>query len=86
MEWEWDPARRERTLRERGIDFTDALHVFDGPTLESSRWPHPYGEPRVLAFGVLYGRGVHPTDPHPPPYDFGAGRQAEGAETICPSL
>jgi uncharacterized DUF497 family protein len=30
----YDPEKRERTLRERGLDFEDAAHVFSGMTLE----------------------------------------------------
>jgi uncharacterized DUF497 family protein len=30
----FDRAKREKTLRERGIDFKDARHVFAGRTLD----------------------------------------------------
>jgi uncharacterized DUF497 family protein len=30
----YDSEKRERTLRERGLDFEDAEHVFAGVTLE----------------------------------------------------
>ena len=34
MEISFDPAKRERTLHERGLDFMDAPEVFSGHTYE----------------------------------------------------
>ena len=34
----WDPAKRERTLRERGLDFADAAEVLAGPMLTEERY------------------------------------------------
>jgi len=34
MPFEWDEAKRRRNIRDRKIDFTDVLPVFDGETIE----------------------------------------------------
>jgi len=52
----YDPEKRERTLRERGLDFEDAAHVFSGMTLEVEDTRKDYGEERIICFGWLAGR------------------------------
>lgn len=54
----FDPAKRARTLTERGLDFADAARVFAGvhATLEDTR--RDYGEPRYISAGMLDGRLV----------------------------
>jgi len=56
MEISFDPVKRARTLRDRGLDFADAGRLFAGPTLtlEDDRFDYP--EPRFQSFGVLDGR------------------------------
>jgi uncharacterized DUF497 family protein len=54
----YDPAKREKTLRERGLDFEDALIVFEGPTVEIEDTRKDYGERRVICYGLLEGRVV----------------------------
>jgi uncharacterized DUF497 family protein len=54
----YDPAKRERTLAERGLDFEDAAEVFDGPTVEVEDLRKDHGEQRILCFGLLAGRMV----------------------------
>lgn len=58
MEIEYDEAKRLWTLRERGLDFQDALLVLAGPvaTLEDDRFPYP--EPRFQTYGLLRERLV----------------------------
>mgnify|MGYP001767340594 CR=1 FL=1 len=53
-----DPAKRARTLAERGLDFFDAVFVFAGRavTLEDIR--RDYGESRFQTYGLLRGRWV----------------------------
>ena len=48
MRFEWDPAKNRRNIRDHGIDFGDAMAVFDGPTWE--RWDdrQPSAHSRVL--------------------------------------
>jgi uncharacterized DUF497 family protein len=54
----YDPEKRERTLRERGLDFEDAAIVFAGVTLEVEDTRRDYGEDRIICFGLLEGRIV----------------------------
>ena len=54
----FDPAKRARTLAERGLDFVDAALVFRGVTVEFEDTRHDYGERRLICFGRLAGRIV----------------------------
>lgn len=54
----YDPAKREKTLAEHGLDFADATFVFSGTTVEVDDLRQDYGERRVLCFGLLHGRLV----------------------------
>jgi len=54
----FDPAKRARTLVERGLDFADAEFVFAGVTLEVEDTRRNYGEPRIICYGYLDGRMV----------------------------
>lgn len=56
MEITFDPDKREATLAERGLDFLDALAVFEWPsfTMEDTRFD--YAETRWLTFGMLRDR------------------------------
>jgi uncharacterized DUF497 family protein len=54
----YDPAKRARTLVERGLDFEDATAVFEGITVEVEDLRKQYGERRVICYGLLAGRLV----------------------------
>ena len=54
----FDPAKRDRTLAERGLDFEDARLVFEGITIEIEDTRKDYGERRILCYGQLQGRLV----------------------------
>jgi uncharacterized DUF497 family protein len=54
----FDPVKRERTLRERGLDFEEAAEVFAGPTFDRPDDRHDYGELRNITAGFLRGRMV----------------------------
>ena len=54
----YDPEKRTATLAERGLDFEDAELVFSGPTFETEDQRKPYGEKRVICFGMLRDRMV----------------------------
>ncbi len=58
MEISCDPAKRAKTLSERGLDFLDAPEVFAGKkaTFDDDRFA--YGEPRKITAGYLRGRFV----------------------------
>ncbi|MFE8073529.1 BrnT family toxin [Marinobacteraceae bacterium S3BR75-40.1] len=52
MEFEWDEAKRQKTLFERGIDFIDAALIWDDPlrqVREDTR--RDYGEKRYQTIG-----------------------------------
>jgi uncharacterized DUF497 family protein len=49
-------AKRGQTLRERGIDFNDARHVFAGRTMDRKDDRADYGEVRMQTVGYLDGR------------------------------
>lgn len=51
--FEWNEDKRGRNLRDRGIDFEDALQIFDGPTFirQSDRGD----EARYMVFGFVNG-------------------------------
>lgn len=48
MRLAYDPAKRQKTLEERGLDFEDALLVFDGITVEVEDQRKDYGERRII--------------------------------------
>jgi uncharacterized protein len=54
----FDPAKRARTLADRGLDFADAAEVFAGITAEVEDTREDYGETRIICFGLLRGRLV----------------------------
>jgi len=56
MKITFDPAKRDKTLTERGIDFADAADVFIGPTLDRPDDRFDYGETRIVTVGHLRGR------------------------------
>lgn len=70
MDITFDPAKREETLRERGLDFVDAPDVLEGANV---RWIDDrcdYGEERWIVVGKIGGRMVvvvfvdRPAGPH----------------------
>ena len=58
MRISFDPAKRLRTLQDRGLDFEDAHLVFDGITVEVDDIRKDYGERRIVCYGLLAGRLV----------------------------
>jgi len=58
MKITFDPAKRERALSERGLDFADAARVFAGLTLTVQDARRDYGEERFQTVGFLAGRMV----------------------------
>jgi uncharacterized DUF497 family protein len=54
----FDPAKRAKTLAERGLDFEDAAIVFHGTTVEIEDTRRNYGETRIICYGLLSGRLV----------------------------
>jgi uncharacterized DUF497 family protein len=56
MEFDWDPAKHERTRRDRGFGFDYAARIFVGPTVEAVDRRRDCGEERVRAIGEIDGR------------------------------
>ncbi|MBM3952509.1 MAG: BrnT family toxin [Rhodospirillales bacterium] len=52
----FDPAKRAKTLAERGLDFADAGHVFAGLHFTRADDRRAYGERRYITAGWLRGR------------------------------
>ncbi len=53
--YEWDEAKNQANIRKHGIDFRDAVHVFDKPTLDRLDDREDYGEIRMDSIGDLGG-------------------------------
>jgi uncharacterized DUF497 family protein len=53
VEFEWDPAKSERNLRERGLSFETAGALFAGSVVEWTDTRRDYGETRMLAIGLI---------------------------------
>lgn len=58
MKITFDPAKREKALADRGLDFADAALVFEGVTLEVEDIRRNYGETRIICYGLLRDRLV----------------------------
>ena len=56
MDITFDPAKRQLTLENRGLDMARAKEVFAGPTLTAAADRN--GEPRFFTIGRLAGRIV----------------------------
>jgi uncharacterized DUF497 family protein len=54
----YDPAKRGRTLRERGLDFERSEEVFAELTIDIPDLRRDYGEPRINSVGHLDRRMV----------------------------
>lgn len=54
----FDPAKRDKTLADRGLNFEDAPKVFAGVTLDLEDTRNDYGETRFICFGYLDDRMV----------------------------
>lgn len=58
MRISYDPKKRQKTLNERGLDFEDAVAVFEGLTFEVEDNREDYGERGIICFGHLADRLV----------------------------
>ena len=54
--WDWDEAKRQRTLQDRGIDFADVVRFDFGTAVVKPDLRRDYGELRELALGMIDGR------------------------------
>ena len=58
MDIEFDPAKRERTLKNRGLDFLDAPKLYEGRSLTVLDDRKDYGEERFITYGFLNSGAV----------------------------
>ena len=49
--FEWDPRKNRANIHKHGIDFEDAIEVFEGACLEGPDERFDYGERRMIAYG-----------------------------------
>ena len=55
MEFTWSEAKRAANLKAHGLDFVDALRVFEGVTFTFEDDRFSYGEQRFVTLGLLAG-------------------------------
>jgi uncharacterized DUF497 family protein len=53
MRYVWDEAKRQSNLHKHGLDFADAVKVFEGETLLFEDKRFSYGEQRMICYGLL---------------------------------
>ena len=55
MRFAWDPDKNLANIRRHAIAFSDAVRIFEGPTVERADDRFDYGEIRVYAVGLVNG-------------------------------
>lgn len=58
MDFEWDEAKRRANLRKHGIDFMDAVRIWDGWVLEQIDLREDHAEDRYRGIGLLGDRAI----------------------------
>ncbi|MFL9902913.1 BrnT family toxin [Paraburkholderia fungorum] len=53
VRFEWDEIKNQINIRKHGIDFRDAIDVFDHPVLTAIDEREDYGEDRWIALGWI---------------------------------
>lgn len=53
MNFEWDSTKNERNIEKHGIDFDDAIALFEGDYFEDDDNRKDYGERRVRVVGMI---------------------------------
>ncbi|MDE1005981.1 MAG: BrnT family toxin [Paraburkholderia fungorum] len=53
VRFEWDEVKIQIDIRKHGIDFRDAVNVFDHPVLTAMDQRQDYGEDRWIALGWM---------------------------------
>ena len=53
MDFEWDEAKRQRTIGERGVDVVYAALIFEGYVLTRTDDRKDYGEQRLISLGLV---------------------------------
>ncbi len=55
MQFEWDENKRQANIEKHGIDFADAVKIFDGFVYKFQDTRADYGEDRYVSVGLLNG-------------------------------
>jgi hypothetical protein len=55
MRFTWDGTKRQRNLKDHGLDFVDAEQVFNGPTFTYEDDRFRYEEQRLVTLGLFEG-------------------------------
>jgi Ribonuclease toxin, BrnT, of type II toxin-antitoxin system len=80
MRVSFDPAKRAKTLAERGLDFEDAALVFRGTTIEIVDTRKNYGEPRIILLWAAIRSPcrdwLHPQRRHAPCVQHAKGQRS----------
>lgn len=58
MDFEWDESKRRANLRKHGVDFPDAVRIWDDWVLEQIDLREDHAEVRHRAIGLLDGRTI----------------------------
>ncbi len=58
MMFEWDDAKNAANIAKHGIDFEDAIGIFEGSVLIRTDDRRDYGEVRVVAVGIVNNRAL----------------------------
>ena len=58
VKYEWDETKRNANIRKHGIDFLEAVHIFDGDVIIIEDDRYNYGETRHIAIGLLQERVI----------------------------
>lgn len=53
MGFQWDPEKNADNIAKHGVDFEEAIGVFEGPFLEWEDTRKSYGEQRFIVVGVV---------------------------------
>ena len=56
--FEWDSKKNITNIGKHGIDFDDAISIFDGDTVETIDDRFEYGEERIIALGEMDGHVI----------------------------
>ena len=55
MKIEWDEKKRKLNIKKHGIDFADAVKIFEGATFTMKDDRFDYSENRYITLGMLKG-------------------------------
>lgn len=56
MQFEWDESKRLSNLEKHGVDFEDAITIWNDTVIEIPDHRRDYAEPRLIALSTVNGR------------------------------